>query len=75
MWKESQLKEQDKLVDEELDSLTNEVFELKLSQRAEIGTLKLELKAIQLFLKEVYPGFEERFESLRERVRLEINPE
>ncbi|MGH9880599.1 MAG: hypothetical protein ACRD6N_04120 [Pyrinomonadaceae bacterium] len=75
MVKERELEQQGRLVEEELELLAQEIAELKLNHRAEIDNLKLELKALQFFLSQVHPEFDEQFKSLREKVRLEINPE
>lgn len=69
------MQKKDRLLDEELDLLANEVADLKLTHRADIDTLRLEIEALKLLLAELYPDFEERFRALREKVRLEVSPE
>ena len=75
MVKESELEQQRRLVDEELESLAEEIADIKLSYRGEIDDLKLELKAVQLVLSQIHPEFDEKFKSIMEKVRLEISPE
>jgi hypothetical protein len=69
------MQKKDRLLDEELDLLANEVADLKLTHRADIDTLKLEIEALKLLLGRLYPNFQEEFRALREKVRLEVNPE
>lgn len=75
MVKESELEQQRRLMDEELESLAEEIADIKLSYRGEIDDLKLELKAVQLVLSQIHPEFDEQFKSMMEKVRLEISPE
>lgn len=75
MWKQAEVAKAAGLVNEQVESLTGVVNDIKLNHRADIDTLKIELKAMQLFLTEVYPNFDERFQAVREKVRLEISPE
>ncbi len=65
----------EKLLDEELDLLTNEVMSLKLNNRTEMDALKLELETLKRFLVVAYPDFNERFQALKEQVILEVSPE
>ena len=65
----------EKLFDEELDLLTNEVMTLKLNSRTEIDALKLELETLKRFLVNTYPDFTERFQALKQTVILEVSPE
>ncbi len=65
----------EKLLDEELDLLTNEVMSLKLNNRTEMDALKLELETLKRFLVIAYPDFHERFQTLKEQVILEVSPE
>jgi hypothetical protein len=37
--------------------------------------LKLELETLKIFLAEIYPDFDKRFQTLREKVRMEVSPE
>ena len=66
---------QEKLLDEELDLLTNEVMNLKLNCRTEIDALKLEIETLKRFLASSYPDFQERFQSVKEKVIREVSPE
>ncbi len=75
MVKESELEQQRRLVDEELESLAEEIADINLSYRGEIDSLKLQLKALQLVLSQIHPEFNEQFKSIMEKVRLEISPE
>lgn len=68
-------KGQDKLLDEELDLLTNEVMNLKLNCRTEIDALKLEIETLKRFLNGKYPDFQERFAAIKETVIREVIPE
>ena len=65
----------EKLLDEELDLLTNEVMNLKLNCRTEIDALKLEIETLKRFLASSYPDFQERFQSVKEKVIREVSPE
>ncbi len=65
----------EKLLDNELDLLTNEVMSLKLNNRTEMDALKLELETLKRFLVIAYPDFHERFQALKEQVILEVSPE
>ncbi len=62
-------------MNEELDALAQELADSKLDHRTEIDGLKLDLKAMQLYLSQIHPDFEDQFKSLREKVRLEVSPE
>ena len=64
-----------KLLDEELELLTNEVMNLKLNSRTEIDALKLEIEILVRFLEGIYPDFKERFQALKEKVIREVSPE
>jgi len=66
MVKESELEQQRRLVDEELESLAEEIADIKLSYRGEIDNL---------VLGQIHPEFDEKFKSIMEKVRLEISPE
>jgi len=66
---------QEKLLDEELDLLTNEVMNLKLNCRTEIDSLKLEIETLKRFLASSYPDFQERFQAVKEKVIREVSPE
>lgn len=48
---------------------------LELESRAELDNLKLEVKAIQLYLEFLNPDFKKVFNGFREKVFHEINPE
>jgi hypothetical protein len=65
----------EKLLDEELDLLTNEVMNLKLNNRTEIDALKLEIETLKRFLSHRYADFGERFQAIKEQVILEVSPE
>jgi len=73
--KEPEMEKKEKLLEEGLELLTNEVMNLKLDHRADIDGLKLEIETLKLFLAQIYPDFHERFQTLREKARLEISPE
>jgi hypothetical protein len=75
MIKDRELEEKEKLINEELDTLAQALADAKLNHRADIDNLRLDLKAIELFLRELHPEFDEKFRALRERVRLEVSPE
>jgi hypothetical protein len=75
MIKDRELEEKEKLVNEELDTLAQELADAELNHRTEIDGLKLDLKAMQLYLSQIHPEFDEQFTSLREKVRLEFSPE
>ena len=64
-----------KLLDEELELLTNEVMNLKLNSRTEIDALKLEIEILVRFLEGIYPDFKERLQALKEKVIREVSPE
>jgi hypothetical protein len=75
MQRESELERKEKLLERELELLGNEVMELKRTHRADLDILKLEVETLKLLLAQLYPDFNERFQALREKVRLEISPE
>ncbi len=65
----------DKLLNEELELLTNEVMNLKLNCRTEIDLLKLEIETLKRLLSSVVPDFPERFHTIKETVIREVIPE
>jgi hypothetical protein len=75
MQRELELERKEKLVEREMESLTNEVFELKRTHRAEIDELKLEIEVLKLLLAQSQTDFNERFKAIKEKVRLELSPE
>jgi len=66
---------EEKLVDEELELLTNEVMNLKLNCRTEIDALKLEIETLKRLLASSYPDFPEQFKAVKEKVIREVSPE
>jgi len=65
----------EKLFDEELDLLTNEVMNLKLNTRTELDALKIEIETLKRFLAGHHPDFEAQFNALSKSVILEVSPE
>jgi hypothetical protein len=63
------------LLDKELDTLTEEVLELRRGHRADLGGMRLEIEAIKLYVAERHPDFERRFSELRRQADREIAPE
>jgi hypothetical protein len=63
------------LLDKELDTLTEEVLELRRGHRADLGGMRLEIEAIKLYEAERHPDFERRFSELRRQADREIAPE
>ncbi|MCI0660182.1 MAG: hypothetical protein L0220_03835 [Acidobacteria bacterium] len=75
MQRELELERKELLLEQELGTLGAEVADLKRTHRADLDLMRLELEALKLFLAEIHPEFDERFQVLREQVRTEINPE
>jgi hypothetical protein len=75
MSKEQELEKKGKLHDEELEVLADEVINIKRDYRTEIDNLRLEIETLKLFLSQAYPDFQKRFNTLKEKARLEICPE
>ena len=63
------------LLTDQLAWLTDEVVNLRREQRANLDGLTLELASIKGFITETHPDLADRFNELREQVRLELNPE
>lgn len=63
------------LLTDQLERLTDEVVRLRRERRADLDGLTLELASIKSFMTEAHPDLENRYQELREQVRLEVNPE
>jgi hypothetical protein len=74
MWKAAKIETQDKLSDQELDSIAGLVLDLELNHRIDLDSIRLEIATIKLFLSEFHPEFDARYPLLKERVRSEISP-
>jgi hypothetical protein len=75
MQRELELERKEKLAEKEIESLTNEILELKRIHRAEIDEQKLEIETLKFLLAQTQPDFNERFQAMREKVRMETSPE
>jgi hypothetical protein len=43
--------------------------------RIAVKDSQLKLETLKIFLAEIYPDFDKRFQTLREKVRMEVSPE
>lgn len=75
MQRELDLERKERLFEKELDALTDEVLELKRVHRADLDTLKLEIETLKLLLAQLHPDFNERFQTLKEKLQVELSPE
>ncbi|MCI0391061.1 MAG: hypothetical protein MOB07_20130 [Acidobacteria bacterium] len=75
MQRELELERKEKLLEQELGTLGAEVADVRRTHRADLDLMRLEMEALKLFLAEIYPDFDKRFQAFRERARMEISPE
>lgn len=75
MKKELELEERVRLLEKEVNLTGDDIEKLRLDLEEMIDSLKLEIQALIMTLNEFIPNFEQRFNSIKETVIREIDPE
>ncbi|MEK7846819.1 MAG: hypothetical protein AAB257_07650 [Nitrospinota bacterium] len=73
--KEIEMEEKIHFIEKELDVLADGIENSKLSLKAEVDELKIEIESIKSYLKEASPDFKKRFQKIRDKIIQEKNPE
>lgn len=73
--KEIEMEEKIHFIEKELDVLADGIENSKLSLKAEVDELKIEIESIKSYLKEASPDFKKRFPKIRDKIIQEKNPE
>lgn len=73
--KEIEMEEKIHFIEKELDVLADGIENSKLSLKAEVDELKIEIESIKSYLKEASPDFKKGFQKIRDKIIQEKNPE
>ncbi|MBI4378451.1 MAG: hypothetical protein HY578_05075 [Nitrospinae bacterium] len=70
-----ELEERIHLIEKEIDALEDGMNDSKLSLKAGIDEIKIEIEAIKGYLREIHPDFKNKFSVIKKKIILEKNPE
>lgn len=73
--KENTFERMEEMLEREVRVLGEMLKDVQLETRAEIDSIRLELSALEMYLKENHPEFKKSFPKYMERACREINPE
>ncbi len=73
--KEIAFEERLHLIEKEINVLEDGIENGKLTLKAGIDEIKIEVEAIKSYLKEAHPDFKKRFPDIKKKITAEKNPE
>lgn len=73
--KEIELEERLHLIEKEINVLEDGIENGKLTLKADIDEIKIEVEAIKSYLKKAHPDFKKRFLAIKKKIMAEKNPE
>jgi len=73
--KELELEEKGNLLEKEVKLLGQDTEKMRLDLEEAADSLRLEIEAIKMTLKEILPGFQQKFSSIKNTVLSEVDPQ
>jgi len=73
--KEIELDEKVNLLEKEVKLLGEDAEKERLDLEEAVDSLRLEIEAMKMILKEILPGFQQKFSSIKNTVLREVDPQ